>query len=116
MVGRQWYDPYGGVRASNGALPTNRLYTGQQWDTALGLYDHRARWYDPALERFMSADTVVPVRKDRGVMPSMPCHKWTRRGSPKSDSVYALTATDSDCILVRLRYCSISCETCVTVH
>ena len=41
-------------------MPTDRLYTGQRWDAALGLYDYRARWYDPALGRFVSADTVVP--------------------------------------------------------
>ncbi len=60
VVGRQWYDPYGGERASSGALSTDRLYTGQRWDAALGLYDYCARWYDPSLGRFVSADTVVP--------------------------------------------------------
>jgi len=31
----------------------------QRWDSALALYDYRAR-YHPALGRFLSADTVVP--------------------------------------------------------
>lgn len=43
-----------------GALPTDRLYTGQRWDSALSLYDYRARYYDSALGRFIRADLVVP--------------------------------------------------------
>ena len=32
----------------------------QRWDEPLSLYDHRARYYDPALGRFISADPLVP--------------------------------------------------------
>ena len=32
----------------------------QRWDSALALYDYRARYYDPALGRFISADSLVP--------------------------------------------------------
>ena len=59
-VARRWYLPYGEMRYAVGALPTDRLYTGQRWDSALGLYDYRARFYHPVLGRFISADTLVP--------------------------------------------------------
>ncbi len=45
-------------------LPTDRQYTGQRWDADLGLYDYRARTYDPALGRFIQPDTVVPEPGD----------------------------------------------------
>jgi len=57
---RQRHCPYGGVRWSSGTLPTEYGFTGQRWEAGLGLYYYRARWYDPALGRFISADTVVP--------------------------------------------------------
>lgn len=41
-------------------MPTTRLYTGQRLGSALALYDYRARYYHPALGRFISADPVVP--------------------------------------------------------
>ena len=39
---------------------TDFTYTGQQVDAATGLMFYDARWYDPALARFISADTIVP--------------------------------------------------------
>ncbi|MFN3929232.1 MAG: RHS repeat-associated core domain-containing protein [Thermoflexus sp.] len=41
-------------------FPTDRHYTGQRWDGTLALYDYRARYYDPLLGRFISADPLVP--------------------------------------------------------
>ncbi len=43
-----------------GTLPTDRLYTGQWWESGLGLYDYRARYHHPALGRFVQPDTLVP--------------------------------------------------------
>ncbi len=40
--------------------PCHLWYIGQRWDSVLGLYDYRARYYHPALGRFISADPVVP--------------------------------------------------------
>jgi RHS repeat-associated protein len=41
-------------------VPTDRLFTGQRFDGTIGLYDYGARFYDPALGRFVQADTIVP--------------------------------------------------------
>ncbi len=59
-VGELRYTPYGGVRWAWGIFPTDRLYTGQRWEASLGLYDYQARYYDPALGRFLQPDTLVP--------------------------------------------------------
>ena len=52
---------WGENRYSFGATPTQRRFTGQVLDNvAGGLYFYNARYYDPALGRFVSADTIVP--------------------------------------------------------
>jgi RHS repeat-associated protein len=35
-------------------------FTGQEWDAETDLYYYGARYYDPKLARFISADTIVP--------------------------------------------------------
>jgi len=56
------YYPYGTDRPGSGtqSAATAYRFTGQRQEAALGLYDYGARFYDPALGRFISADTVVP--------------------------------------------------------
>jgi len=44
----------------SGAMTTDRQYTDQRREIGLGLYDYNARYYDPALGRFIQADTIVP--------------------------------------------------------
>ncbi|QGJ68593.1 Hypothetical protein PBC10988_2540 [Planctomycetales bacterium 10988] len=39
-------------------LEFTHLYTGRTWDPELQLYDYRARWYDPATQRFLSEDPL----------------------------------------------------------
>ncbi len=46
--------------ASQGNAYTSYQFTSQRNETALGLYFYNARWYDPSLGRFTSADTLVP--------------------------------------------------------
>ncbi len=57
-VGEPRYTVWGG--ALEYGRPTDRQYTGQRWDEALGLYDDNVRYYDPALGRFIQPDTIIP--------------------------------------------------------
>jgi len=52
------YMPYGELRV--GGLSTDRQFTGQRRESSLGFYDYVARQYDPALGRFLQADTIIP--------------------------------------------------------
>jgi RHS repeat-associated protein len=54
----QEFDPWGKVR-TGGISQTKRNFTGQILDDT-GLLFYNARYYDPAIGRFISADTVVP--------------------------------------------------------
>jgi RHS repeat-associated protein len=54
------YDPRGNICVASGTADMDRLYTGQRYDAATGLYYYNARYYDPTLARFISPDTIVP--------------------------------------------------------
>jgi len=58
-VGELRYTPYGEVRWAWGNFPTDRRFAGQRWEASLGLYDYRARFYDPVLGRFVQPDPLV---------------------------------------------------------
>jgi len=53
------YFPWGATRSTTGTLPTDKKFTGQRLDST-GLYYYNARYYDPAIGRFISPDTIVP--------------------------------------------------------
>ena len=55
------YSAFGEVRYDSGTMTTDYLYTGQRQEAEVGLYYYVARWYDPAIGRFVQADSVVPV-------------------------------------------------------
>ena len=50
------YDAYGNLVASTGSTANSYLYTGQQWDSDLGRYYLRARYYDAGRGRFATLD------------------------------------------------------------
>ncbi|MHB1356509.1 MAG: RHS repeat-associated core domain-containing protein [Anaerolineae bacterium] len=54
------YTPWGTARDASQQAAVPYRYTGQREEAALGLYDYGARWYDPAIGRFIQADTIVP--------------------------------------------------------
>jgi RHS repeat-associated protein len=51
------YTAFGEIYSQTGSTQNSYLYTGQQYDDATGLYNLRARYYNPALGRFLSQDT-----------------------------------------------------------
>jgi len=51
------YYPYGSTRDSSGSLDTDKKFTGQRLD-GTGLYYYGARYYDPSIGRFISADPI----------------------------------------------------------
>ena len=54
------YSAFGELRATSGTTSTDYRYTGQRSEAEIGLYYYVARFYDPALGKFISADTIVP--------------------------------------------------------
>jgi len=62
------YYPYGATRTNNSpvtpAVNVPYKYTGKELDASTDLYYYGARYYDPLLARFLSADTLVPNPRD----------------------------------------------------
>ena len=52
------YDAFGNDVYHTGTTPNNYLYRGEQYDSDLGLYYLRARYYNPATGRFLSRDPL----------------------------------------------------------
>jgi RHS repeat-associated protein len=50
------YDAFGHTLTTSGTTPNNYLYRGEEYDSDLGLYYLRARYYNPATGRFLSRD------------------------------------------------------------
>ncbi len=70
------YDAYGIMFGGNptqaNPSTTKMLYSGQQFDSALGLYNMRARFYDPGIGRFTSMDPYAGSPQDPKSL-----HKYT---------------------------------------
>jgi RHS repeat-associated protein len=52
------YDAFGGLAGRTGTSENDHLFAGERLDRSLGLYDLRARDYDPALARFVERDSL----------------------------------------------------------
>ncbi len=55
------YTAWGEVRYNSGVTPTQYQYTGQYSDSYINLLWYGSRHYDPALGRFISPDSIVPL-------------------------------------------------------
>ena len=55
-----FYYPFGEIKTNTGSDIASHKFTGQEFDGETGLYYYNARYYDPKLARFVSADTIVP--------------------------------------------------------
>jgi RHS repeat-associated protein len=55
------YTAFGETLSHSGASVNPYRYTDQQFDALTGLYSLRARYYDPALGRFLSRDPAEPL-------------------------------------------------------
>jgi RHS repeat-associated protein len=58
VLGNQLYGPYGNKRYTAGSVGTDKGFTGQYADDLTGLDYYRARYYDPVIGRFLSADII----------------------------------------------------------
>jgi RHS repeat-associated protein len=76
------YDAFGNEFTVSGSTPNNYLYRGEQFDTDLGLYYLRARYYNPLTGRFMSRDQNDPQLIDSDGVPTDPAslHKYLYAG------------------------------------
>ena len=53
------YKPFGESTLDVGSVKLNHKFTGQELDSETGLYNYRARLYDPLIGKFLSSDTIV---------------------------------------------------------
>jgi RHS repeat-associated protein len=63
-VAQSRYLPYGQERWTDGPAQTDFTFTGQRNERGFGLVDYTARYYDPYLNRWVSADSIVPQPGD----------------------------------------------------
>jgi RHS repeat-associated protein len=65
-VSRMVYLPFGELSQANssGNDKVTSKFTGQEWDAETGLYYYGARYYHPAIGRFLSPDSIVPSATD----------------------------------------------------
>ncbi len=63
QVSHYEYTPYGSLATSEGSDVTRYKFTGKELD-ATGMYFYGARYYDPEIGRFVTADTIVQAPYD----------------------------------------------------
>ena len=76
------YDAFGNSFTKQGTTPNNFMYRGEQYDSDLGLYYLRARYYNPNTGRFVSLDPKEHSPYEFGRKPLNPArlHKYLYAG------------------------------------
>ena len=76
------YDAYGNSFTVSGSTPNEFMYRGEQYDSDLGLYYLRARYYNPLTGRFLGRDPEDPGLLDSDGIPTDPkrLHKYLYAG------------------------------------
>jgi RHS repeat-associated protein len=65
VVANYYYDAWGKVTTSSSIGQTNPIrYRGYYYDTDTGFYYLQSRYYDPAIKRFISADSYINANGD----------------------------------------------------
>ena len=88
----QEFDPWGAVKAG-GITSVSYNYTGQRLD-GTGLLFYNARYYDPQLARFTSADSIVPNTSHRAL--TVDYHETTFNTSMRSENTQGFWFQMSD--------------------
>jgi RHS repeat-associated protein len=70
------YDAFGNSFTVSGTTPNEMMYRGEQFDSDLGLYYLRARYYNPLTGRFMSRDSNNGVLRNPQTL-----HKYVYTGA-----------------------------------
>jgi len=78
-------------QAASGSTPNEFVYRGEQFDTTFGMYYLRARYYEPGIGRFLTADKV----ESEGERPACDCPISTQKSVRNSNHhVFAYAAAD----------------------
>lgn len=84
------YDAFGNVVAQTGTTVNQFLYRGEQFDSSLGLYYLRARYYNPKTGRFLTQDKL-----EGGGMGTCYCaSEGSQTATPASFHLYLYTGAD----------------------
>ena len=84
------FDSFGNQTASSGSLTNPFQYTARESDPETGLYYYRARYYDPAVSRFLSQDPL-------GHYASTDSYSYARNNPANLVDALGLTPTCSGC-------------------
>jgi RHS repeat-associated protein len=76
------YDAFGNQVHSSGTTTNNYLYRGEQWDSDLGLYYLRARYYNSTTARFTSSDPEDGITADPKTL-----HKYNYAGGDPINAI-----------------------------
>jgi len=85
------YDAFGMPITTSGTTPNNFLYSGEQFDSAVGAYYLRARYFNPATGRFLTMDPYAGTILDPATL-----HKYVYA---KNNPVNATDPTGRDALL-----------------